>query len=693
MSTQDILLELGTEEIPAGFIDDLLLQMERFSAKWFGERNISFATARTMGTPRRLTLILKGVAVSGHATTQELLGPARNIAFDANGQLTRAGEGFLRSKGFAASDAYVKETSKGEYLAVMQRQEAVQTMAVLPQFFEELIRSLSCRKSMQWGSGTFRFARPLRHIAAFFGTQAVDFAMEGLRSGGTTSGHRFLGSREIALQGASSYQTQLEAQQVIVDISRRRAMIQEACDAVAKQHGGRVIGGESLVNLTSHLVEYPVAVVGDFDERFLRLPRELLIVTMREHQKYFALEDAGGRLLPHFITISNMPIDDTSSIKRGNERVLRARLSDAEFYYDEDLKTPLASRKAQLDKVVFQEQLGSIGQKVERIAGIADALAQAAGLSESQRADIATLALLSKCDLVSGMVYEFPELQGVMGKEYAAQEGYSETVSRGIMEHWFPRHAGDTLPSSMEAAMVSIADKMDTIAGCFGIGLLPSSSNDPYALRRQALGILHTLSHWKLSVSLDAVIHMALQRLAKVISRESRQVAEEIANFIIQRSKVFFTTTEGFDHDVVESVFSGRFSDVITVSRKLQALQSLKSRQDYRSVVETFRRAVNIIPEGFSGSVNAALFQHASEGELLGRLDAVLPQALDCVKKNDFDGVFGIALQLKPHVDKLFDNVMVMDKDVAVRNNRLALLQQVGQLFAGVADFSKLVVE
>ncbi|MBB5021704.1 glycine--tRNA ligase subunit beta [Desulfurispira natronophila] len=688
-----ILLELGTEEIPAGFIDTALQHLAAALEKGLKQQRIAYQSAITMGTPRRLSVLVQEVAGSGENVEQEVVGPAKSVAYDNSGDLSKAGAGFLRSKGFAPEDAYIKQTAKGEYLAAMQRQEGVDTASILPEILWETLNSLHFRKSMRWGSGSLRFARPLRHIVALWNDEVVPLEFHGLQANNLSTGHRFLGAPQVKVSSPLTYASEMENELVIVDISHRRQLVEDQCNAIAAQYGGKPVGGDALIKETAHLVEYPVAVAGSFDEHFLQLPRELLVTTMREHQKYFAVAAEDGSLLPYFITISNMPIDDHSTIRQGNERVLRARLSDADFYFAEDLKTPLADRKNQLNKVVFQEQLGTIGQKVDRITLNTKILAQSVNMESNRSRAALTLASLCKCDLVSGMVFEFPELQGIMGKEYAQREGYDDVVSQGIMEHWYPRFAGDELPSTLEAALVSIADKMDTIVGCFGIGLLPSSSNDPYALRRQSLGILHTLTHWEIDLPLESIVRLAQQALQPVLTREGEVVVTDVVSFIVQRCKIFFTTTKGFDHDVVDSVFSSSFDDVVTVSRKLSALQELKQSSDYRDVVETFRRAVNIIPTGFGAQLHAEQLSHDSEVALLQKIETCRPMLQEAVSNRDFQRFFNLTREIKPAVDNLFEQVMVMDSDLSVRNNRLALLQMVGALFKDVADFSKLVVD
>lgn len=693
MSARDILFEIGMEEIPAGFIAPALEYMQQTMEKWLTQNRIDFASLETCATPRRLTIIARHVAATGANIEQELLGPAQSVAYDASGALTKAGEGFLRGKGLQPSDAYLKETPKGTYLAAMKREQGLDTATALPEFFTQLVLNFPFKKSMRWGTRKIRFARPIKHFILLRGNDVLPMNIEGIVSGRTTFGHRFLGASSIEITSAADYAAQLEKEYVIVDIARRQEMIRQGCAAIAAQMNGTVVGGESLTALTANLVEYPVAVMGSFEEKFRELPDELLITSMREHQKYFALQGADGTLLPAFITISNMPIDDTSAIRQGNERVLRARLSDAFFYYAEDQKAPLASRLAALEKVVFQEQLGTVGEKVSRIRGNGYAIGKLAGLNDEQLADVDQIALLAKCDLTTGMVYEFPELQGIMGREYARKEGYKPVVAAGVNEHWAPRFAGDNVASSLEAAVVSMADKLDTIVGCFGVGLLPSGSYDPYALRRQSLGVLHTLAHHEIDVPLGDLIRVALDNLTTKLTRNTEIVFDDVLNFTTQRARVFFEKNVGFDYDVVDAVFSTGFSSVITVRHKLDALSHLKSRDDYRSVIETFRRAGNIVPADFSAAIDTTLCLLDVEKALLAAVQSAAPNVHAACQSGKYDEVFAVVLQLKPTVDAFFDGVMVMDKDEALKRNRLALLSSVMALFSEVADFRKLVIE
>lgn len=683
----ELFLELGTEEIPAGFLPVAMADLERLLAKELKTARIACDGLRTFATPRRLAIAASGVAL--HQERQELnvAGPSVKVAFDADGNPTKAALGFARSNGVEVSELARVQTDKGEYLHLSKVVEGRPTAELLPEILPRLIGSLSFRKSMRWKDLDIRFARPMHWIVALFDGAVVPFSYGNLVSGNLSRGHRFMAPEAFEVQNVEQYLAAAEAHSVIADPAKRRALIAEAVEAAAQAAGGCLNPDPALLNEVTYLVEYPLAVTGSFEECYLALPRELLITTMREHQRYFTLVDDQGALLPRFITVSNTKVEDPAVVSRGNERVLRARLADAMFFWDEDRKVPLESRLNALKNVVYQAKLGTSYEKVMRFKELAAGLARqfdAAAVALTERA-----ALLAKCDLETGMVYEFPELQGVMGREYARLEGEDDRVARAIHEHYLPVQAGGELPSDSVGAFVSIADKIDTICGCFGVGLIPTGTADPYALRRSALGILNIILERGYRLSLPALIRQSVALLEAKLERPATEVAAEVETFIRQR---FFhqLVAQGQPQDVVEAVLSVAFDDPADALARVEALAAFRSRDDYQPLVVTFKRVGNIIKGGVDQEVDAALFEAPCEAELYA---AVQQAAGDCRQLVE-QGGYGEALQtvaaLRVPVDAFFDGVMVMAEDPRVKSNRLALLTAVARLLDKIADFAML---
>ena len=683
----ELFLELGTEEIPAGFLPVAMADLERLLAKELKTARIASDGLRTFATPRRLAIAVSGVA--RHQERQELnvAGPSVKVAFDADGNPTKAALGFARSNGVEVSDLTRVETEKGEYLHLSKVVEGRPTVELLPEILPRLIGSLSFRKSMRWKDLDIRFARPMHWIVALYDGAVVPFNYGNLESGNISRGHRFMAPESFEVESAEQYLAAAESRFVIADPAKRRALIAEAVEAAAQQAGGRLNADPALLDEVTYLVEYPLAVTGSFEERYLELPRELLITTMREHQRYFTVVDGNDSLLPCFITVSNTKVEDPAVVSRGNERVLRARLADAMFFWDEDRKVSLESRLEALKKVVYQAKLGTSYEKVMRFKELAVGLARqfdAEAVELTERA-----ALLAKCDLETGMVYEFPELQGIMGREYARLEGENERVSRAIHEHYLPVQAGGELPSDNVGAFVSIADKIDTICGCFGVGLIPTGTADPYALRRSALGILNIILERGYRLSLPALITQSVSLLEEKLERPAAEVAAEVETFIRQR---FFhqLVAQGQPQDVVEAVLSVAFDDPADAVARVEALAAFRNRDDYQPLVVTFKRVGNIIKGGVEEAVDPALFEASCETELHQAVQQAAGECVQLVEQGDYGAALKTVAALRTPVDAFFDGVMVMAEDARVKSNRLALLTAVARLLDKIADFAKL---
>jgi glycyl-tRNA synthetase beta chain len=709
--TKELLLEVGTEEIPSGFVIRALKEIEEIAKKLLEDYRIRFSEIKALGTPRRLALYINQVEEKQQDAVTEVLGPAKRVAYDEKGNPTRAALGFVRGQGISVEELQIKNTDKGDYVCVVKREQGGETSVLLQEILPKLIMSLSFPKSMRWGETNLRFARPIHWILALFGGEVVDFQLENLRSGNTTYGHRFLKPQAIAVRNFSDYIQALTQAYVIVDPDERRESIRRQIIELASQRGGKLLEDEELLNTVTFLVEYPVAICGQFNPSYLKLPKELLITTMRKHQRYFSVIDARGQLLPYFLTISNMINQNTnliqceneprqeevtilrppgaSLIQQGNERVLKARLADAEFFFQEDQKRSLESRLEDLKQVIFQEKLGTSYEKVQRFTQLSAYLASI--LNEAAKFTVTRVAQLCKVDLVTEMVKEFPDLQGIMGSEYARLAGEPEEVAKGIVEHYQPRFSGDQIPGSTAGAIVSLADKLDTIVGCFGVNLIPSGSEDPYALRRNALGIIHIIVGKGYSLSLSRLISKSLESLQEKLLRPSEEVKKDVLEFFKTRF-LYLLTGQGTRQDTVEAIISAEFDDVLESYKRVLALAEFRSDANFESLLIAFKRVINIIPEDFSGAVNPTLFEKEEEKDLHQAVLKIKDQVTTAFVQKDYTKALTEISALRSSVDKFFIGVMVMVENPEIRNNRLALLNTIAQLFRGFADFSKLMV-
>ncbi len=683
----ELFLELGTEEIPAGFLPAAMADLERLLFKELKNARIHCGEVRTFATPRRLGIAAVGVALQQERQELNVAGPSVKVAFDGDGRPTKAALGFARSNGVEVADLSRVTTDKGEYLHLSRVIEGRPTAELLPEILPRLIGSLSFRKSMRWKDLEIRFARPMHWIVALFDGAVVPFAYGNLTSGDRSRGHRFMAPETFRVTSCEQFLAAAEKHFVIAEPARRRTLIAAELERAAREAGGRLNPDPELLDEVCNLVEYPVAVSGFFEERYLALPRELLITTMREHQRYFTLLDERGALLPRFITVSNTRVEDPKVVSRGNERVLRARLADAMFFWDEDRRIPLESRLENLKNVIYQASLGTSYEKVMRFRELAVGLARRHDPSVEKLVERA--ALLAKCDLETGMVYEFPELQGVMGREYARLEGEDERVARAIFEHYLPVQAGGELPSDSVGAFVSIADKIDTICGCFGVGLIPTGTADPYALRRSALGILNIVLEQGYRLSLPELIRQSLALLEDKLQRSEQEVAAEVEAFVRQR---FFhqLVAQGHPQDLVDAVLSANFDDPADALARVQALAAFRGRDDYQQLVVAFKRAGNIIKGGVEGPVEPALFEGDCEKQLFAALEKAAAECRRRVAASDYGTALQVVAGLGPFVDAFFEGVMVMVEDEQVRVNRLALLTAVTRLLEQIADFSRL---
>ena len=685
---KELLLEIGTEEIPAGFISKALSDLKELVQKEFEANRIDFKGIQTLGTPRRIVLYIESVSEKQRDEEAKKIGPSKAASFDSSGKPTKAAIGFAKGQSVPVESLEVIQTEKGEYVCAIRRETGRPTLDILPHVLPGVILSIPFQKSMRWAEVSIRFARPIHWILGLFGGEVIPFEMGDVRSGNITYGHRFMHPDPIAVKDFKTYLQKLGEASVIVDPTERKKRIEERMILKGAEVSGKVLKDEELLNEVNFLVEYPLPLCGSFEERFLSLPREVVIHSMKEHQRYFSLVDDRGKLLPHFICISNIVPKDEKVVVKGNERVLKARLSDAAFFFEDDMKITLEKRVELLKKVVFQAKLGTSYEKVMRFKNLASLIVER--IDPKLRQAVERAALLCKADLVTGMVGEFPKLQGIVGREYGRLSGEKAEVYEAIYEHYLPGFSGDRLPSSPVGDVVSIADKMDTIVGCFGVGLLPTGTADPFGLRRQALGIIRIILEREYSLSLVELIEKSGEQLKEKMERPFPEAKTDILDFFRIRYQNFLLD-KGYPFDVIEAVLSTSFDQLLDVQRRIDALREAKEWKDFESIVIGFKRAMNILKGALSrNEMKPSLFSEPAEKNLHQSFLKAGERIGLHLSKRDYPSTLLEMTQMKKPIDDFFDGVMVMVENEAIRNNRLALLDEIGQLFLRFADFSKL---
>lgn len=684
--SKTLLLEIGTEEVPAHVMPGILSQLKENAAKTFEELRIEYKNIKTLGTPRRSALLVEGLAEQQADLSKENRGPAVNIAFDADGNPTKAAQGFARGQGVKPEELVTKDG----YVYAMVHEKGGQTVDLLGETLKGLVDGLNFPNNMHWADLDYKFIRPLRWLVALYGQDVIDFEVANVKSGRTSRGHRFLSEGDFEIANAEDYVEACRKASIIVDQNERCEMIRQQIAEVAAANGGQAEVNEDLLEEVLYLVEYPTALCGKFDEKYLALPAEAVITPMRDHQRYFpVLKD--GQLLPLFITIRNGGKEHLETVQHGNERVLRARLEDAQFFFDEDRKKTLEQHGEKLKTVVFQDGLGTIYDKALRLEVLAGYIADAIGANEQDKKDAVRAAKLAKADLVTGMVTEFTELQGVMGREYALLDGETKAVAQAIDEHYMPRFAGDSQPASVAGRIVSLADKIDTIVGTFSRGLIPTGSQDPFALRRQALGIVNMLKEAQYHISLSQLVAKAMELLKIADAGQQAKLQNDVADFMKLRLKNVLADA-GIRYDVVDAVFV-TVDDIYGVFLRAQAVNEAV-KQDMEKNIQAFVRTGNIArkAEDVQAAVEADLLAEQVEKDLCKAYEAAAAEVEKEFAAQDYAGAIATLSQLAAPIDAFFDGVMVMDKDKKIKNNRLGLLKLVDNLVCQVADFSKIVL-
>ncbi len=683
----NLLLEIGTEEIPARFLTDAIGQLRERAEEILNNHYIEFSDVRSYATPRRLALIVKGLSPFQKDTVKEITGPPVKAAFDSDGKPTRAAIGFASSQGVEVSELKVKKTERGEYVFVEIKQKGVETVTLLPDLLKRLILSLHFPKSMRWGNSNLRFVRPIHWILALYGNEIIPFEIDGIKSDNITKGHRFLSPASFVIREINSYINLLENNYVIVDQDERRRIIKEGLSRLAASVTGHVIEDEELIETVTHLVEYPVPVLCQFQDEYLRLPRELLITVMKDHQKYFAIEDEEGRLKNHLIVVSNTKEANSDVIRKGAERVIKARFEDAVFYYEEDLKSPLSSHIEALKRVIFHERLGSLYDKTERVSKVALRLSEM--LIPEKRALIERAAWLSKTDLLTGVVREFPELQGLMGKYYAIKDNEDSEVSEALLEQYLPAHSGDRLPSTETGSILSIADRIDNIVSFFDLGLAPTGSEDPFALRRQALGIIAILIEKGYRITLREIVTMASEALC--LDEEKRdRLTQDVLNFFEQRIGPLLES-KGIEYDVIDSVIPiARDVPLSEIIKRIEAIRAFKGAEAYKRFLLSVKRIRNIIPDIEIPPLMEDLLIEPSEKVLYTDLMNIKPLVKSLMRQEKFFATLELLSTMTESIDRFFESVLVMDKRDKIRLNRLSLLKDIWATVSSVADMSRL---
>jgi glycyl-tRNA synthetase beta chain len=691
----DLLFEIGAEEIPAGFVPPALRQLEADLAFALGEARLAHGEVKAVGSPRRLAVWARQVAPRQADGRTEALGPPVAQAFDAEGRPTQAALGFARSQGVDVGTLSRVQTPKGERVAVTRIEKGKRAEQVLPAILERLVAGLRFKKSMRSRWDEVTFARPVRWLVALYGGRLLPVRYGEVRSGKVTHGHRFLHPGAIPLSGApEDYLSRLRRAKVLVDPAERRAAVEKELLRAARQAGGSVRPDEALLDQVVHLVEYPTAVAGEFEKASLALPAEVVISEMRNHQRYFAVVDRQGRLRNRFVAVSGTPVKDPRLTRHGYERVLRARLADARFFFDEDRKRPLRDRIESLGRRTYQARLGSELDRTHRIGAIAQGLARALG-KEELTADLLEAARLCKTDLTTGMVGEFPELQGIMGGYYARLEGMKPEIADAIEDHYRPLGASEEMPRGDLGALLGLADRLHALVGIVGVGEKATGAADPFGLRRAAIGILRILMDRGYHLSLAAAVETALDALQGVkLAADRAVVAGQVLDFVAKRLEGLWG--EEVPADLVGAVLSVGFDDAVDAHRRLEALAAAKARPDFVPLVTTFKRVANIQEKaGGAGPtrVDTALLRDEAEIHLDQELSRVERQVASLRASRDYSAVLGAVAGLKPAVDRFFDEVLVMAEEPALRDNRLGLMRRVGALFAGLADFRRIQVE
>ena len=690
MSKRDMLLEIGLEEMPARFVTDSMNQLGSKVEEFLQEQKVSYEGIKLYSTPRRLAVLVQGLAEAQEDIEEEAKGPAKKIALQEDGSWSKAAIGFTRGQGVAVEDIYFKEINGVEYVHVNKFIKGQPTIDLLPKL-RDIVMGLHFGKNMRWANNDVRYIRPIKWIVALFGSEIIPFQITNVSTGRATKGHRFLGD-PVTITVPAEYEGLLKAQFVIANPAERKTMIRHQLSELEAERSWAIPVDEELLEEVNNLVEYPTALSGSFNEEFLELPEEVLITSMKEHQRYFPVKNKEGTLLPYFVTVRNGDSRSLDTVARGNEKVLRARLADADFFYKEDQSKEIDFFLNKLQKIVYHEKIGTLSEKVSRIRRLAAKLSELTGASKVEKEKVDRAAEICKFDLVTQMVYEFPELQGIMGEKYAQQKGEDPEVARAINEHYEPRHADDEAPKTFTGAIVSLADKLDTIVSCFAVDIIPTGSQDPYALRRQAAGIVLILEEKKWSISLEAVLRTAIEVVKEdnVGEKGTEMLLEELIAFFKLRIKHSLQERE-VRYDLIDAVLAGDVGSLPSLFAKAAVLMTHKEEDGFKETAEALSRVVNIAKKAEEiGEVAEQRFVNEEE-KILYREFLRVQQGME--EAETAEQQFTLLESLKHPIEQYFDHTMVMAEETEIRENRLNQMRELSAIILEFADFNKILVK
>lgn len=688
---KNYLIEIGVEELPAKYINNALEQFKNNAKKVFEDERINFEEIKAYATPRRLTLIIFGLDEKQSDLKEKIKGPAKKIAFDDEDKPTKALLGFMRGQNIDISSIYIEEFKGEEYVFANILKEGKPIEEILKEEMPDTIKNINFPKSMKWGGKNLRFARPIRWMVSLLDDKVVPFELEGIPVSNISRGHRFLGSDNIEIKNVDDYVENLRENYVIVDQQERLETIKYGSERLVKEKGGNLQKDEELLQEVVNIVEYPTPIIGRIKEEYLTLPSDVVITPMKEHLRYFPVLDDKNRLLPYFVTVRNGNEEYLDTVIKGNEKVLGARLEDAKFFYMDDIKLPLEDYVEELKNITFQEKLGTLYDKTKRVEELAVKIGESLEVGDETEKNVKRAAFLSKADLVTKLVSEFTELQGKMGMEYAKVSGENEIVSLAILEQYLPKYSGDSLPTTTAGAILSIADKLDTIVGLFAINIHPTGSQDPFGLRRQALGIINIILDKKLNVSLDELLQTALYIYVEVngIAFDYNKVKEEIMEFFKGRIQNMFIHM-GIRYDIVDAISQSNIDDIYEMKIKADKLNLWLQQEDISDILNAFKRVANLAEKASSDDVYRDLLTE-EEIELYDEYNNVEEKIESAIDKNEYDKALDLLVTLKDPIDNYFDNVMVMVEDEKIKNNRLGLLKKIYNTMTDICDLSKIV--
>lgn len=688
MNKRDLLLEIGLEEMPARFISASILSLKEKMEAWLAEKQLGYTSVQAFSSPRRLALLVAGLDESQQDMEEEAKGPAKRIAQNEAGEWSKAAEGFTRGQGLTVENIYFKEINGVEYAHVKKFIKGKQTSELLLEL-KDLILSLTFPKNMRWANNDLRYIRPIKWIIALFGEEIIPFSITNVETSNESRGHRFLGG-EIVVTNPFDYEKKMLAQYVMVNAIERKEAIVSQIKKLEEENNWIIPIDEDLLEEVTNLVEYPTALYGTFEASFLDLPTEVLITSMKEHQRYFPVKSKEGELLPYFVTVRNGDHQHLDKVAKGNEKVLRARLADAAFFYKEDQKLVIDELLKKLEAIVYHEEIGTLAEKVARVRLIASKLSEELHLTTEEKQDVDRAAQIAKFDLVTNMVYEFPELQGLMGERYALQKGEKESVAKAINEHYMPRHADDETAPSNVGAVLALAEKLDTIVSFFSIGLVPTGSQDPYALRRQATGIVQTLMDKNWSISIEQLVELAIKAMPNTSKVTGKDLVESVLSFFKLRVK-HILQEHGIRYDMIDAILADKIGGAAQVLKKAKVLELHKEDANFKEGIEALSRIINISNKATTiSTVDPSLFENEYESELYNRFTAVKEKIKTDVSEEEY---FQLLFSLQDAISAYFDHTMVMADDEKIKENRLNLMVEIANSIKGFAGVNEIIVK